>query len=48
MSEGPHERLRILIADDQPVFRRGIREVIDEEPDMVVAGEAADGDSAST
>jgi len=38
--------LRILIADDHPVFRRGLKELIQESPDMVVAGEAANGREA--
>jgi DNA-binding NarL/FixJ family response regulator len=35
--------LKILIADDHPVFRRGLKQSIDETPDMHVADEAADG-----
>jgi len=38
--------LSILIADDHPVFRRGLKQIIAESPDMVVAGEAADGREA--
>lgn len=37
---------KILIADDQPVFRRGLREVLDETPDLEIAGEAGDGQAA--
>ena len=33
---------RILIVDDHPLLRRGLRALIDAEPDLVVAGEAAD------
>jgi DNA-binding NarL/FixJ family response regulator len=38
--------LRILLADDHAVFRRGLREVIEEAEDMQVVAEAADGDEA--
>jgi len=41
-----HDRLRILIADDHTLFRRGIRDVIDEAEDMQVVAEAADGEQA--
>lgn len=39
-------KLRILLADDHPVVRSGLRAMIDALPDMVVVGEAADGASA--
>jgi DNA-binding NarL/FixJ family response regulator len=39
-------RLRILVADDHTLFRRGLREVIDEAEDMEVVAEAADGEQA--
>ncbi len=35
---------RVLIADDHAVVRRGLKEIIAETPDMVVAGEAASGE----
>ena len=38
--------LRLLIADDHALFRRGLREVLEEEPDMCVVAEAADGAEA--
>jgi DNA-binding NarL/FixJ family response regulator len=37
-------RLRILIADDHPVFRHGIRALLDSTPGMEIAGEATSGD----
>jgi len=33
----------VLIADDHPLMREGIAAVISSQPDMRVAGEAADG-----
>jgi two-component system nitrate/nitrite response regulator NarL len=40
------EPLRILIADDHAFFRRGIREVLEEQADMRVVAEVADGEEA--
>ena len=42
----PSERIRILIADDHPVFRRGIRAILGVEPDTELVGEATDGEEA--
>ena len=38
--------IRVLIADDQPLIRAGIRGVLDLEDDLVVVGEVADGQAA--
>jgi two-component system invasion response regulator UvrY len=38
--------LKILIVDDHPVFRRGVKQIIQETPDLIVAGEAANGQEA--
>lgn len=37
---------RLLIADDHDLTRRGLRALIADEPDLELAGEAADGDQA--
>lgn len=36
-------RLKLLIVDDHPVFRRGLREIIGESTRFGIVGEAADG-----
>jgi DNA-binding NarL/FixJ family response regulator len=36
----------VLIADDHPIFRKGLREVIEAEPGLRCVGEAADGETA--
>jgi DNA-binding NarL/FixJ family response regulator len=38
--------IRVLIADDQELVRTGFRVILDAEPDITVAGEAADGREA--
>ena len=38
--------IRILIADDHAVVREGLRALIETEPGMTLAGEAADGEMA--
>ncbi|MGC3872269.1 two-component system response regulator NarL [Halomonas sp. GXIMD04776] len=37
---------RILIVDDHPLFRRGVRQLIDMDDNMLVAGEASNGADA--
>jgi len=39
-------KVRILLADDHTILRDGIRSLLEDEPDMVVIGEAEDGRSA--
>ena len=38
--------LRIVVVDDHPVVRDGLRGMIDGQPDLVVVGEAGDGNEA--
>ena len=38
--------IRVLIADDHPVVRRGLRQIVEEEPDMRVGAEAAGAEEA--
>ncbi|MBA2246926.1 MAG: response regulator transcription factor [Chloroflexia bacterium] len=38
--------IRVLIADDQPLIRAGIRGVLELEEDILVVGEVADGQAA--
>jgi DNA-binding NarL/FixJ family response regulator len=35
--------IRVLVADDHPIMRRGLEQLIDAEPDMRVMKEASDG-----
>jgi len=38
--------IRVLLVDDQPLFRRGMRMLIDSQADLTVVGEAGDGAEA--
>jgi len=40
------ERIRVLLADDHTLFRKGIRNILEEMPDVEVVGEAATGSEA--
>jgi len=42
MPESAHP-VRILIADDHPIFRDGLRRLLEADPGLSVVGEAADG-----
>ncbi|HLH74606.1 MAG TPA: response regulator transcription factor [Chloroflexota bacterium] len=40
------DKIRVLIADDHPIFRQGIRGILETQPDIDVVGESADGSQA--
>ena len=40
------EQIRVLVADDHPVFRRGMRAILGAEPEIELVGEATDGEEA--
>lgn len=39
----PHPTIRLLLADDHPATRAGIRVILARAPDILVVGEAQDG-----
>jgi DNA-binding NarL/FixJ family response regulator len=39
----PDTPVRVLVADDEPLVRSGLRLILDAEPDIEVVGEAGDG-----
>jgi DNA-binding NarL/FixJ family response regulator len=43
MRQNPRVTTRVLIADDQEMVRRGMRRIVESQPDMEVAGEADNG-----
>jgi DNA-binding NarL/FixJ family response regulator len=36
--------IRLVIADDHPIFREGLRKLLETDPEFVVVGEAGDGE----
>ena len=43
MDNRKDQPIRIVIADDHPIFRDGLRRLLEAEPDLKVIGEACDG-----
>ena len=46
MENKKSQAIRILIADDHPIFRDGLRRLLEAEPKFTVVGEACDGAEA--
>ena len=42
----PEEKISVLLVDDHSLVRRGFRRMLEDEPDIDVVGEAADGEEA--
>src|SRR5215208_5478553 len=42
-SEMPTARWRVVVADDEPAARRGVRQLLDPFPDFAIVGECRDG-----
>ncbi|HTU43120.1 MAG TPA: response regulator transcription factor, partial [Candidatus Aquilonibacter sp.] len=40
------EKITVLLVDDHGLVRRGFRRMLEDEPDMLVVGEAGDGEEA--
>ena len=45
MKASTEKIIKIIIADDHPLFRRGLKHALEETPDIEVIGEASNGDS---
>jgi DNA-binding NarL/FixJ family response regulator len=40
------DKISVLLVDDHSLVRRGFRRILEDEPDILVAGEASDGEEA--
>jgi len=40
------DKITVLLVDDHSLVRRGFRRILEDDPDIVVVGEASDGDEA--
>lgn len=47
-SPGAVARKKVFLVDDHPIMRQGLKQLIDNEPDLSVCGEAADSHEAIT
>lgn len=39
-------QIKIILADDHPIVRQGLRQIIESSPDLIVAAECGDGETA--
>jgi DNA-binding NarL/FixJ family response regulator len=46
MTQSPPKKIRVLLVDDHPIFRKGIAGLISEEPEFAVCGEVSNAPSA--
>lgn len=45
-AEGHEQAIRVLLVDDHTILREGVRALLADEPEIVVVGEAGDGEEA--
>ncbi|HEX7974172.1 MAG TPA: response regulator transcription factor [Anaerolineales bacterium] len=48
MTNSPQSSIRVVLADDHPVVRAGIRQFLEHAGDIQIVGEAVDGEMAKT
>ena len=41
-----NQSIKVIIADDHPIFRKGLKDIMKYEPDIEVLGEANNGNEA--
>lgn len=41
-----NEKVKIVIADDHPIVRQGLRQMIEADRNLTIVGEASDGETA--
>ena len=46
MNSGMKRKIRVIVADDHPIFRGGLKQIIEEEEGIEIIGEAGDGQKA--